>query len=95
MLANAIGSFSTDEPEMNIRRGKIEEATKGLESVRAEAARHGYRDFEFQARSKLGEIMFRSNDAANGRAPLRQLESDALNKGFVRNAHQAQAALAS
>jgi hypothetical protein len=79
--------------EVDLRRGKTAEATRALESVRTEAVRHGYRDFEFQARLELGELMLRSGNAVNGQAQLRNLESDALKKGCARAARKVKTAL--
>jgi len=79
--------------EVDIRNGKVADGTRELESVRAEAGRQGYRDFEFQARLELGELMLRKGDKANGQAQLGRLQNDALNKGFIRVARKAKAAL--
>jgi serine/threonine protein kinase/tetratricopeptide (TPR) repeat protein len=79
--------------EVDIHSGKVAEAIRTLESVRAAAARQGYRDFQFQARLELGELMLRSGNTANGQAQLRQLQNDALDKGFVKIARKAEIAL--
>ena len=67
-------------------------ATKLLETTRAEAAKHGYAGYEFEARLALGQIEIKSGHTAAGRARLATLEKDARSKGFLLLADKATAA---
>jgi ATP/maltotriose-dependent transcriptional regulator MalT len=71
--------------------GRLEEAAKALESVRAQATRQGFGGFDLEARLYLGQIEMRSGKANLGRVHLRQLQSDARSKGFLLIARKAAA----
>ena len=73
--------------------GRTTEAMHGLETVRAEASRHGYAWWEFEARLHLGELELRSGKIIAGRARLEQLEAGARHKGFLLAARKAAGAL--
>jgi tetratricopeptide (TPR) repeat protein len=68
-------------------------ATKILETMRADAAKHGYAGYELQTRLALGEIEIKSGQAASGRALLTSLAKDARTKGFLLIAEKAAASV--
>jgi len=69
--------------------GRVAEAMKGLERVRAEASHRGYLWFDFEARLELGKLELHSGKSAAGQARLEQLANDARSKGFILIASQA------
>lgn len=67
-------------------------AIKMLEAMLAEAAKHGYLGYAFEARLALGEIEVKSGRAVAGPARLRTLAKDARAKGFLLIARKAASA---
>ncbi len=68
-------------------------ATETLEATLAEAAKHGYIGYQFEARLALGQIEMKSGHRAAGRTHLGALEKDAQAKGFGLIARKAAVAL--
>ena len=63
-------------------QGQTAAPKQTLEGVLAQATRHGYLGYQFQARLALGEVDMASDNAGAGRARLATLEKDAEAKGF-------------
>jgi eukaryotic-like serine/threonine-protein kinase len=63
-----------------------------LKSTQREAAQHGYKEFQLQARLSIAELEIQSGKAVTGRAHLAALEKDATSQGFLLVAHKAAAA---
>jgi eukaryotic-like serine/threonine-protein kinase len=57
-------------------------ATKSLEATLAEATKHGYLGYQFEARLALGEIEMKSGHTTAGRAHLAAVQKEAQVKGF-------------
>jgi tetratricopeptide (TPR) repeat protein len=64
------------------RKPEIEQATKLLETIEAEATKEKFLPEQFESRLALAEIEMKSADPASGRARLTALEKDAHDKGF-------------
>jgi serine/threonine protein kinase/tetratricopeptide (TPR) repeat protein/TolB-like protein len=79
--------------EVNATSGKIADATKSLETVRAEASRYGYAVYEMEARLKLGQLEIESGKANAGKARLEKVVHDAQAKGVLLIARKAKATL--
>jgi serine/threonine protein kinase/tetratricopeptide (TPR) repeat protein len=79
--------------EVNIARGKGVEASKALDLVITEAARHGYLGFEYEARLDLGKVELESGNHAAGQKRLQQLQEDAHGKNFLLIARKSKSAL--
>jgi DNA-binding winged helix-turn-helix (wHTH) protein/tetratricopeptide (TPR) repeat protein len=73
--------------------GRSVDAAKTLSSVRDDAIRRRYVNYELEARLILGEMEIRSSKIEEGRARLQALEKDARGKGFLLIARKAIAAL--
>ena len=68
-------------------------ALRMLETVRAESVKYGYVPYDFEVRLAMGEIEMKAGKTSSGRARLAQLEKDARQKGYLRIAEKAKAAL--
>src|SRR5262249_8116083 len=78
---------------VHARSGKLEAAAKALDDIRAESARDGFVEYEFEARLGLAELDLQSGRTAMGRARLQQLADDARKKGFILIARKARSAI--
>jgi tetratricopeptide (TPR) repeat protein len=72
---------------------ELADATRTLSIALAEATKHGFAGYQFEACLSLGEMEVKSGHAAAGRARLQALEKDATPKGFLLIARKAAAAL--
>ena len=72
--------------------GSVGEAVKSIEAALAEAGKHGYVAYQYEARFALGELEMRSGSIRAGRMRLNALEKDARAKGFLLIARKAAAA---
>jgi len=78
--------------EVNAAAGKQAAAAKSLHAVLNEAARDGYKQFEFEARLDLGQLELASG-APSGRQRLQQLQEEASHQEFLLIARKARAEL--
>jgi hypothetical protein len=72
--------------------GKGAEAVQRLDAVLAEARKHGYLIYEYQARLALGEAEMKSGKTTAGRTRLAALDQDATKTGFLLVARKAKKA---
>jgi tetratricopeptide (TPR) repeat protein len=73
--------------------GETSEAVKILQALHVETARYGYVGYQLQAELHLGELEFKSGNAAAARARLTQVQKDAEGHGFTFIARKAASAL--
>jgi eukaryotic-like serine/threonine-protein kinase len=71
--------------------GGRKEAIASLEKSKAEASKHGFREYQYEAELALGELEVKSGESAAGKARLAALEKAARASGFVRIADKAAA----
>jgi serine/threonine protein kinase/tetratricopeptide (TPR) repeat protein len=71
------------------KNADMEQATKLLEIVEADAAKSGFVQSHFEARMALAEIEMKSGETAAGRDHLSALEKEARDKGFLLIARRA------
>jgi serine/threonine protein kinase len=67
----------------------VKQAAQILKTALAEARRHGYLVYQFEARLALAEIELNTGNAADGRQQLAALEKEARSKGFLLIARKA------
>jgi serine/threonine protein kinase/TolB-like protein/Flp pilus assembly protein TadD len=70
---------------------EIQQARQWLTTALSEASKHGYLEYQYDARLTLGEMALRAGDAVSGRQ-LASLESEASAKGFILIARKAASA---
>jgi eukaryotic-like serine/threonine-protein kinase len=86
--------FATTAARVETAFGNTSEARYRLNRCLAEARKHGFVRYQFEARLALGEIEMKSRNADAGRQRLVTLEKDAKAAGFVLMARKAAAARA-
>ncbi len=100
--AGALSHQTSDYPSLydaslaaavvKVEAGRIGEAAKALQALQEDARRHGFLDYELQARLGLAELQIRAGQVALGREHLRQLQKEAGDKGFLLLSRKAAAA---
>ena len=75
--------------DVAIQSGRLEEAARSLESLRAQAVRQGFGGFELEARLSLADLECRAGNVTLGRAHLLEVQKQARGNGFLLIARKA------